>query len=262
MSTSKRDTKVALITGSARRIGASIAKMLHQQGYNIVIHYCQSKLEAEKMVDKLLDNRANSAIAVQGNLQSISDLNTLTDTAVAKWGQIDLLVNNASCFFPTPILSTQNEHTKDPEFKINDWNEILDTNLRAPYVLSLLLTGELRKTSGSIINLVDIYSERPLKSHSVYNISKAGIAMMTQTLAKELAPEIRVNGVSPGAILWPESNAETSDQSSVQERIISQTPLARCGSPNDICEAVSYLANSQFVTGQIIKVDGGRSLYL
>ncbi|MFD2232058.1 pteridine reductase [Alkalimarinus sediminis] len=256
----KHDTKVALVTGSARRIGASIAEALHRQGYNIVVHYNKSKADADNIVRKLLNSRDNSAVALQGNLQDIDDLSTLAESAVTKWGQLDLLVNNASCFYPTPIPAAQD--TQTPTFKIIDWNEILDTNLRAPYVLSLLLADELRKTGGSIINLVDIYSERPLKNHSIYNMSKAGIAMMTQTLARELAPEIRVNGVSPGAILWPENDTETAELGAVQERIISQTPLARCGSPTDICEAVSYLASSQFVTGQIIKVDGGRSLHL
>lgn len=267
MSDSKRDTKVAIITGSARRIGASIAEMLHQQGFNTVIHYNHSKSDAENLLHRLLQYRANSAIAVQADLQSVSDLNALVQSALTQWGQVDLLVNNASCFYPTPI--TKKPAIDKPsidkprfEFKIDDWNAIIDTNLRAPYILSLLLADELRKAGGSIINLVDIYSERPLNNHSIYNISKAGIAMMTQTLAKELAPDIRVNGVSPGAILWPEGKIENAGQKAAQERIISQTPLARCGSPNDICEAVSYLASSEFVTGQIIKVDGGRSLYL
>jgi len=262
MSHSKRDIKVAIITGSARRIGASIAETLHQQGFHTVIHYNHSKDEAENLVSRLLQNRADSAVALQADLKSVSDLNTLAESAIAQWGQVDLLVNNASCFYPTPITNKPAIEKPKPEFKIDDWNAIIDTNLRAPYILSLLLADELRRVGGSIINLVDIYSERPLNNHSIYNISKAGIAMMTQTLAKELAPDIRVNGVSPGAILWPEGEIENAEQEAAQERIISQTPLARCGSPNDICEAVSYLASSEFVTGQIIKVDGGRSLYL
>ncbi len=262
MSDSKRDIKVALITGSARRIGANIAKMLHQNGFNTVIHYNQSKSDAEHLIDRLQKNRANSATAIQADLQAINDLNMLAESTIAQWGKVDLLVNNASCFYPTPIADNPVLDKTKPKFKIDDWSAIIDTNLRAPYTLSLLLADELRKTNGSIINLVDIYSERPLKNHSIYNISKAGIAMMTQTLAKELAPNIRVNGVSPGAILWPEGESESAEQSSAQERIISQTPLARCGSPSDICEAINYLANSTFVTGQIIKVDGGRSLYL
>lgn len=262
MNESKRDTKVALITGSARRIGASIAETLHQQGYKVVIHYNRSRSEAEALVNRLLSIRENSAVAIQGDLQVVSDLSTLADAAVTQWGKIDLLINNASCFYPTPIRTNGKKPTPTTQFNIDNWNEVLDTNLRAPYVLSVLLADELRASGGAIINLVDIYSERPLKNHSIYNISKAGIAMMTQTLAKELAPEIRVNGVSPGAILWPEGETELAEQNSIQERIISQTPLARCGSPNDICEAVSYLASSQFVTGQIIKVDGGRSLHL
>lgn len=262
MSDLKRNIKVALITGSARRIGASIAEMLHQNGFNTVIHYNHSKSDAEHLVDRLQKNRVNSATAIKADLQTISDLNRLAESAVAQWGKIDLLVNNASCFYPSPITSNPIVDTTKPEFKMDDWSTIIDTNLRAPYILSLLLTDELRKAEGSIINLVDIYSERPLKNHSIYNISKAGIAMMTQTLAKELAPNIRVNGVSPGAILWPENESENAEQSTAQQRIISQTPLARCGSPSDICEAVNYLANSTFVTGQIIKVDGGRSLYL
>lgn len=262
MSHSKRDIKVAIITGSARRIGASIAETLHQQGFHTVIHYNHSKNEAENLVSRLLQNRADSAVALQADLQSVSDLNTLAESAIAQWGQVDLLVNNASCFYPTPIASKPATNKTHSEFKIDDWSSIIDTNLRAPYILSLLLADELRKVDGSIVNLVDIYSERPLKNHSIYNISKAGMAMITQTLAMELAPSIRVNGVSPGAILWPEGENDIAEQEVAQARIVSQTPLARSGSPNDICKAVSYLVSSEFVTGQIIKVDGGRSLHL
>ena len=262
MSESTQNIKVALITGSARRIGASIAETLHQQGYNIVVHYNTSKHDADTLVKSLQNQRTDSAVTVQGDLQSVDDLNRLAHSAIAQWGRVDLLVNNASCFYPTPIPQSKTSNTVASSFNLNDWSAILDTNLRAPYALSLLLAGALCKTNGSIVNLVDIYSERPLKDHSIYNISKAGIAMMTQTLAKELAPKVRVNGVSPGAILWPEENNTNTGQSDTQNRIIDQTPLARCGSPSDICEAVSYLASSNFVTGQIIKVDGGRSLYL
>ncbi len=278
------DTKVALITGSARRIGASIAEMLHQEGFNIVIHYNQSASEANKLVQKLLELRPHSAIAIKANLQEVTEINTLCESTILQWGRLDLLINNASCFYPTPIdpnpisidqslnpskqssesnkNSANNLCAQESDFNINDWNAKIDTNLRAPYVLSLSLANELQKVAGAIINLVDIYADRPLKDHSIYNISKSGIAMMTQTLARELAPNIRVNGVSPGAILWPENEEKMIEQSAVQKRIISQTPLARCGTPEDICEAVKYLSNSTFVTGQIIKVDGGRSLYL
>jgi len=242
-----KNKKVALITGSARRIGASIAKMLHKNGYNTLIHYNESESEAKQLVDNFNSTRADSAFAIQANLREISELSTLCEATINRWGRLDLLVNNASCFYPTS------------GFKSDDWDSIINTNLRAPYYLSQTLADALKITSGSIINLVDIYAERPLKDHSIYNISKAGIAMMTQTLARELAPNVRVNGVSPGAILWPENEGE---QTTPKEGIISQTPLARCGSPDDICDAVNYLANSTFVTGQIIKVDGGRSLYL
>ncbi len=241
------NNKVALITGSARRIGASIAKMLHANGYNTLIHYNESESEAKQLVDHLNSIRADSAVSIQANLSELTELSTLCEKTINQWGQIDLLVNNASCFYPTA------------GFKSDDWDSIMNTNLRAPYYLSQNLSGALKLTSGSIINLVDIYAERPLKDHSIYSMSKAGIAMMTQTLARELAPDIRVNGVSPGAILWPEKENE---QTTSKEGIISQTPLARCGTPEDICDAVNYLASSTFVTGQIIKVDGGRSLYL
>ncbi len=252
-------SRVALITGSARRIGASIAKMLHQQGYNVIIHYHRSKQDAEHLVDALQNLRANSAIALQADLQNLDDLAQLCTSSVAQWGHVDLLINNASCFFPTPVQCKPD----DPlPFNMADWNTLIDTNLRAPYYLSLALADSLRQRAGAIINLVDIYSERPLKDHSIYTISKSGIAMMTKSLARELAPEIRVNGVSPGAILWPEHNSDVELQDALKARIISQTPLARCGTPNDICDAVKYLASSEFVTGQIISVDGGRSLYL
>ena len=241
------NNKVALITGSARRIGASIAKMLHSNGYNTLIHYNESESEAKQLVEQLNSIRADSAVAVQANLSVLAELATLCEATVSQWGQLDLLVNNASCFYPTS------------GFKSDDWDSIMNTNLRAPFYLSQNLAKALKVTSGSIINLVDIYAERPLKGHSIYSISKAGMAMITQTLARELAPDIRVNGVSPGAILWPENE---SGQATPKEGIISQTPLARCGTPEDICDAVNYLATSPFVTGQIIKVDGGRSLYL
>jgi len=242
-----KNRKIALITGSARRIGASIAKMLHQNGYNTLIHYNKSECEAKQLVKDLNNIRSDSAFAIQANLREITELSTLCEATIAQWGQLDLLINNASCFYPTN------------GFKSEDWDSIINTNLRAPFYLSQTLADALKVTSGSIINLVDIYAERPLKDHSIYNISKAGIAMMTQTLARELAPDVRVNGVSPGAILWPEKEGE---QTTPKEGIISQTPLARCGTPEDICDAVNYLASSTFVTGQIIKVDGGRSLYL
>jgi pteridine reductase len=236
--------KTALITGGAARIGAQIVKTLHHNQFNIIIHCNQSKDKAQLLCDELNLIRANSVKIVSGNLNNIDEL----DFLVSSIKSIDLLVNNASVFYPKSV--------EDSEMK--DWDDVININLKAPFFLSKGLSKTLSKNDGSIINIIDIHSERPLKKHAIYNISKAGLKMLTQTLAKELAPRIRVNGVSPGSILWPQDSAEISedDKNLMLERIA----LHRQGSPQDIADTVLFLANSNYITGQIINIDGGRTL--
>ena len=236
--------KTALITGGAARIGAQIVKTLHHNQFNIIIHCNQSKDKAQLLCDELNSIRANSVEIVSGNLNNIDEL----DSLVSSVKSIDLLVNNASVFYPKSV--------EDSEMK--DWDDVININLKAPFFLSKGLSKTLSKNDGSIINIIDIHSERPLKKHAIYNISKAGLKMLTQTLAKELAPKIRVNGVSPGSILWPQDSAEISedDKNLMLERIA----LHRQGSPQDIADTVLFLVNSNYITGQIINIDGGRTL--
>ena len=236
--------KTALITGGAARIGAQIVKTLHHNQFNIIIHCNQSKDKAQLLCDELNAIRANSVEIISGNLNNIDEL----DSLVSSIKSIDLLVNNASVFYPKSV--------EDSEMK--DWDDVININLKAPFFLSKGLSKTLSKNDGSIINIIDIHSERPLKKHAIYNISKAGLKMLTQTLAKELAPRIRVNGVSPGSILWPQDSAEISedDKNLMLERIA----LHRQGSPQDIADTVLFLANSNYITGQIINIDGGRTL--
>ena len=236
--------KTALITGGAARIGAQIVKTLHHNQFNIIIHCNQSKDKAQLLCDELNSIRANSVEIVSGNLNNIDEL----DSLVSSIESIDLLVNNASVFYPKSV--------EDSEMK--DWDDVININLKAPFFLSKGLSKTLSKNDGSIINIIDIHSERPLKKHAIYNISKAGLKMLTQTLAKELAPRIRVNGVSPGSILWPQDSAEISedDKNLMLERIA----LHRQGAPQDIADTVLFLANSNYITGQIINIDGGRTL--
>ena len=236
--------KTALITGGAARIGAQIAKTLHKNDFNIIIHCNQSKDKAQLLCDELNLLKEKSAKVVVGNLNNIDSINKIVESVES----IDLLVNNASVFYPLSVDESDSEN----------WDNILDVNLKAPFFLSKGLSQKLNSSEGSIINIIDIHADRPLKKHSVYNISKAGLKMLTLTLAKELAPSIRVNGVSPGSILWPQEGAEISesDKSIMLERIA----LKRQGSPQDIADTVLFLANSNYLTGQIINVDGGRTL--
>jgi len=236
--------KTALITGGAARIGAQIAKTLHNNDFNIIIHCNQSKDKAQLLCDELNLLKEKSAKVVVGNLNNIDSINTIIESIES----IDLLVNNASVFYPLSVDESDSEN----------WDNILDVNLKAPFFLSKGLSQKLNSSEGSIINIIDIHADRPLKKHSVYNISKAGLKMLTLTLAKELAPSIRVNGVSPGSILWPQEGSEISesDKSIMLERIA----LKRQGSPQDIADTVLFLANSNYLTGQIINVDGGRTL--
>ena len=242
----KLNNKVALVTGAARRIGAAIARRLHDGGARVAIHYRGSAGVAEALVTELNTIRANSAAAFQLDLQYTDEMPGLVADVVDWGGGLDILVNNASTFYPTPPGNISEDQ----------WDDLIGSNLKAPLFLSQAAIPELRRAAGVIINIVDIHSQQPLRDHTVYGISKAGLAMLTRSLAKDLAPDIRVNGVSPGAILWPENDMSDS----VKKSILKQIPLQRTGEPGDIADCVLYLArDASYVTGQIIAVDGGRS---
>ena len=238
--------KVALITGAAHRIGATTAKLLHQNGLNIVLHYRGSREKAQALQKELNDKRENSVILIQADLHITNGLPALIEESVKAWGRLDVLINNASSFYPTKI----GKATED------QWDDLIGSNLKAPFFLSQAAAPHLKKSNGCIINIVDIHAERPLKTYPIYSMAKAGLVMMTKSLACELGPEIRVNAVAPGAILWPENLDEVAKQ-----RIVSRTFLKRQGEPNDISKTILYLIkDADYVTGQVIAVDGGRSL--
>ena len=240
------DTPVVLITGAAHRIGATTAKLLHQNGMNIVLHYRSSREKAKEVQKELNDIRENSVILIQADLHITNGLSALIEASIKAWGRLDVLINNASSFYPTKM----GKATED------QWDDLMGSNLKAPFFLSQAAAPYLKKTNGCIINIVDIHADRPLKTFPIYSMAKAGLAMMTKSLACELGPEIRVNAVAPGAILWPENLDEVAKQ-----RIVSRTFLKRQGEPNDISKTILYLVkDANYVTGQIIAVDGGRSL--
>lgn len=241
------DGQWALITGAGKRIGACVARTLHAAGANIAIHYRGSKGPALQVANELNDLRAGSAITVGADLLDIAGLPAVVDEVIGQTGRLDILVNNASSFYPTPV----GEITED------QWDDLIGTNLKAPLFLAQACVPHLRTAGGTIINIVDIHATRPLRHHTIYGPAKAGLGMLTRTLARDLAPDVRVNGVSPGAILWPEDGMT----SGVKDSIIKQVPLARPGEPEDIAGCILYLVrDAVYVTGQIIAVDGGRSI--
>jgi pteridine reductase len=238
---------VALVTGSARRIGAAIASALHAEGANVAIHYRSSADEADALVSRLNDSRENSAMSIRADLLDTPALPELVDKVAAWHGRLDILVNNASSFYPTPP-GTITER---------QWDDLVGSNLKAPLFLSQAALPELRKSRGSIVNLIDIHARRPLRNHAVYGPAKAGLAMLTLSLAKDLAPDIRVNGVAPGAILWPEDEMTDATRQSILEQI----PMGHAGVPEDIADCIVWLVrDAVYVTGQVIAVDGGRSI--
>jgi pteridine reductase len=241
------DNKTVLITGAAKRIGASIAKQLHQVGMNIIIHHNTSEKEADELANELNSSRTDSAMTLQANLTESGSYETLIKNAVQFKNRLDVLVNNASVFYPTDI-----NHISEQQ-----WNETINTNLKAPLFLSHYAATHLKKHNGCIINITDIHGEKPLKDHPIYCISKSGLITLTQSLAKELGPNIRVNAISPGAITWPDNmNKET------QEEILQHTALEKVGTMEDISKTALFLINdADYISGQILNVDGGRSLY-
>lgn len=243
------NNKVALITGGAKRIGAAIVKALHTAGYNTIIHYRDSKESADALATELNSLRTNSATCIAADLNDISAIQRLAENALAAWGRIDALVNSASSFYPTPIGNTTE----------NQWNELVSSNMKAPFFLTQALAPALKKQRGAIVNIADIYAEKPLATHTVYCMAKAGNVMLTQSLAHELAPDVRVNSVAPGAILWPEHGGAS--EKNAQQQLLAKIPLARTGLPTDIADTILFLLrDAPYITGQIIAVDGGRSL--
>jgi len=244
------DNKVILITGGARRVGAAIARRLHEAGARLMLHYHHSERDAQALRDELNASRPESVALIQADLLNVSGLGEMVKNSVARFERLDALINNASTFFPTPVGSIGTQ----------DWDNLLGTNLKAPLFLSQAAAPYLKKTQGTIINITDIHAERPLKNYLVYSAAKAGLDGMTRSLARELGPEVRVNGVAPGPILWPDDD---SFDELARQRVISHTLLKRAGEPADIAKAVHFLiADAPYVTGQILAVDGGRSVNL
>ena len=237
--------KTALVTGAAHRLGAQIARTLHQNGANLIIHYRRSGQLAQDLADELNRQRDDSAIALGADLADLAQIEDLAQRACDAFGRLDILVNNASSFYPTPF----------GEIDLRAWDDLLASNYRAPLFLSQACFPALQSAQGCIVNLVDIYAEIPLNRHSVYCSAKAANQMLVRSMALELAPEIRVNGIAPGAILWPEN-----DGAQDHDAILRQIPLARCGTPQAIADTVLFLATNDYVTGEIVRVDGGRQL--
>lgn len=236
---------LALITGAARRVGAEIARHLHARGLDIIIHYRNSEAEATALAATLNDARRDSVHLLQADLDDPAAVRHLAEQALKVTGQLVLLVNNASTFYPRALMETNDE----------DWQRLVHSNLRAPLILTQSLAATLSANNGSIVNIVDIYAEKPLKDYPLYSIAKAGLAQLTRASARELGPGVRVNGVAPGPILWPEQGQAN------QQAILAGTALQRSGSPEDIASAVAFLGlDATFVTGQVLAVDGGRSL--
>ena len=239
---------VALITGAAKRIGAQTAKTLHHAGMRVILHYHHSAADALEIVNNLNAQRPDSACAFTADLCELQAIEELAQSVQNQWGRLDALVNNASAFYPTELGSLDKAH----------WDALININMRAPLFLSCVLADTLSEHGGCIVNIGDIHAIRPLKNHTVYSASKAGLAMITQSLAKELAPQVRCNMVSPGAILWPENDYDDERKQDVLDR----TMLKRAGLPDDIASAVLFLVrDANYITGQTIAVDGGRTLH-
>ncbi|HIN12786.1 MAG TPA: pteridine reductase [Gammaproteobacteria bacterium] len=239
--------KWALVTGGAKRIGATIAETLHNNGFNVAIHYNSSSDSAEQLCAQFNAKKQDSSIAIGADLLDQSSLENLIPSLIEKTKRLDVLVNNASTFYPTPI----------EKIALEDWENLFGTNLKAPLFLSKYAAKYLQQSRGTIINIIDIHSKKPLKDHPIYGSAKSGLAMLTRSLASDLAPAVRVNGISPGLILWPENNP--SDQ--VKNNILQQIPLKKIGTSEDIANCVLFLIeDAPYITGEIIAVDGGRSM--
>jgi len=243
--------KVVLITGGAKRVGAAIGRLLHASGANLMVHYRSSADEARALQDELNAVRPDSVALIQADLLDVNGLPSLINQTVATFGGLDVLVNNASSFYPTPIGT----------ITMKDWDNLMGSNLLAPMFLSQAAAPELKKRRGCIVNIADIHAERPMKSYVVYSVAKAGVVGLTKSLARELGPLVRVNAVAPGPIMWPEDDPNFDEVS--RQRIVSHTILKTAGGPDDIARAVRFFAiDAPYVTGQVLAVDGGRNAKL
>ena len=245
------NNKVVLITGGAKRVGAAICRELHAHGANLMIHYKTSITEARALQAELNLQRSNSVAIIQGDLLNIAVLPSLVSETVKQFGHLDVLINNASTYYPTEIGKITEEN----------WHDLMGSNLKAPMFLAQAAAVELRKNYGCIVNITDMHIERPKKGYVVYSVAKAGLVTLTKSLAHELSPEVRVNAVAPGPVQWPETNPQFDEV--YRQRVISQTLLKKIGEPQDIAKAVKFLvADAPFITGHVLAVDGGRSLNL
>lgn len=245
--------KTVLVTGAARRVGLSIARVLHAAGANVMVHYRTATADAELLVDELNTLRAGSAISQRTDLLDVEALSALVARTVAHFGRLDALINNASSFFATPI----------GKIDLAAWDDLVGSNFKAPLFLSQAAAPHLKATRGAIVNIADIHAERPLAGYPLYCAAKAGLIGLTRALAIELAPEVRVNAVAPGPILWPDDGDSGAFDAAARERIVAHTLLKRSGEPQDIARAVRFLLDeASYVTGQVINVDGGRSAHL
>jgi len=239
--------QTALVTGAARRVGAQIARALHGAGANVMIHCHRSRSEAQRLVEELNRARRGSAELACADLCDTTQLPPLIARTCERFGGLNLLINNASSFYPTPL----------GQITLAQWQDLIGTNLQAPLFLAQAAAVQLKASHGAVLNIADIHGLRPLREHVVYSTAKAGLIMLTRALARELAPEVRVNAIAPGAVLWPEAGLEPQRR----QRILEQTPLRRPGSPADIARTVLFFAaEAPFVTGQVLAVDGGRSI--
>jgi pteridine reductase len=248
--------RVALVTGGARRIGAAIVTRLHAAGYRVIVHHNRSVAAAQALAEGLNTTRLDTAAAMAADLQDPAALSQLATDAVACWGRMDLLVNNASVFEPSPLGNTSSEL----------WDALMDSNLKAPFRLAEALAPALRIEGGAVVNISDIHADQPLAGHAVYSAAKAGLVMLTRSLARDLAPDVQVNAVAPGAILWPERQSEDEAQDADpsaetrQAAHLTRVPMGRMGTPLDVAEAVLFLSGARYLTGQVLRVDGGRHM--
>jgi pteridine reductase len=239
---------VALVTGGAQRVGAQIARTLHGAGARVAVHYHRSGRQAEALVSELNASRDSSAIALRADLLEVARLGELVAATTAAFGRLDILVNNASTFYPTPVGEITEAH----------WNDLLGSNLKAPLFLSQAAAPALRLSRGLILNIVDIHGMRPLRRYPVYGVAKAGLIMLTRSLARELGPQVRVNAIAPGPVMWPADGVADAD---LQKKIVERTLLKRSGSAQDIARtALFFAADAPYITGQVLAVDGGRSV--
>jgi len=245
------ENKVVLITGGAKRVGAAICRELHANGANLMIHYKSSVAEARALQAELNLQRPNSAAIIQGDLLNIAIAPSLVHETIQHFGKLDVLINNASTYYPTELGNINEEN----------WHDLIGSNLKAPMFLAQATAAELRKSAGCIVNITDMHIERPKKGYIVYSVAKAGLVTLTKSLAHELSPEVRVNAVAPGPVQWPENNPQFDEV--YRQRVISQTLLKRIGDPTDIAKATKFLVyDAPYITGQVLAVDGGRSLNL